>query len=125
MIIIDYCQSINEVKSLMRSKEISKYYKGMLNNEKFNLMYHVVSSEILTDPIYLNYLSAFGNSVDHIIDCPELGEDFQNHIIYENQYIQKLHECNSRIFPKYLFLIFHQPKFTNLPTCFDKCHFQR
>ena len=96
-----YCNSLIQAKDLINNDTLRKYIANTSIEDKIYLIYHSVSSEVLLNPMYLDYLKEFGNSVVHIVDCRGIIDDVYPKL-FNQYYTQILYECNSRIFPHFI-----------------------
>eukprot|EP01022_Parablepharisma_sp_SALTPOND_P001243 TRINITY_DN105909_c0_g1_i1.p1 TRINITY_DN105909_c0_g1~~TRINITY_DN105909_c0_g1_i1.p1 ORF type:complete len:829 (-),score=62.92 TRINITY_DN105909_c0_g1_i1:27-2336(-) len=103
-----YVQSMDHIQSLIKSMELANYFEGKTSGNKASLIYHTVTAEILTNPLYLDYVAKFGKSALHILDCKELIEDMCPRQA-SFHFVKTLHACNSRLFPDYPNEPMHKP----------------
>jgi len=96
--IILYAKNENHISNIIKNTELAEYYLGKSDSKNVSLIYHNTSSEVLLNPVYLDFLQKFGTKLLHIIDCKELNND-ENPRIFSYYFTKLLNAINSRIFP--------------------------
>eukprot|EP00831_Metopus_contortus_P032761 TRINITY_DN26400_c0_g1_i3.p1 TRINITY_DN26400_c0_g1~~TRINITY_DN26400_c0_g1_i3.p1 ORF type:complete len:225 (+),score=20.68 TRINITY_DN26400_c0_g1_i3:277-951(+) len=61
--------------------------------------YHSADFSVLTNPDYLNFISKFGKSSTHVLDCQDLSED-QDVFQLSTEITNEMHNINNDLFPE-------------------------
>ena len=105
-VLILYIPSEEQMNMLIKNETIEKYKQKKLGDEyvyNTSIIVHITPKfNIINNENYIKFMASFGNEVEHIIECPEINQQFlYNEGKLKIQYL--LNKVSNILFPDVLF----------------------